>query len=380
MTIDVLSITSGFPKNINFSSNLYLWHSLEALKQINVNPVLLNIDSWKPFYNRFIDYSQFPIEIHFDRYFSIPRHYCRVISNFFYLQRAIPVITKILKENQIDIIHAHGEIHGLVAFEISKRTSIPYIITIHGIDTCARIWKGDSGKSFRKVLSEADRLIFVGKSLMGHYESMLSHQDHCRIVYNGFRLPQKLSPPETKNSIVKIISVSNLHEGKGVDLTLRALGYLKRSGITNWKYTIIGSGYQKKALQNIVGQFDLDSHVEFKGNLSHDEVYSHLGNASIFCLPSYREAFGVAYLEAMAHRLIAIGVQGQGPEAFIKHGKTGFLVESENLQSLIGILKSTIANCEKMYDIAEAGRQYVLNNFTWTHHAQKLLTIYKEIM
>jgi hypothetical protein len=179
--------------------------------------------------------------------------------------------------------------------------------------------------------------------------------------------------------IIQLISVSNLHEGKGVDLTLRALACLKKQGIDNWFYTIIGNGDQKHYLEKIIKQFDLSKQVEFMGACTHNIVYEHLLKADVFCLPSYREAFGIAYVEAMAHGLLTIGVKGQGPQAFIEHGKTGLLVEPKNNDDSAQALHLAITQFQNMSDVAIAAKKHVMENFTWNKHAEKLFTIYKEI-
>jgi glycosyltransferase involved in cell wall biosynthesis len=70
----------------------------------------------------------------------------------------------------------------------------------------------------------------------------------------------------------------------------------------------------------------LDSKVELAGARPHEEIPQYLAAADVFILPSYREAFGIAYLEAMAAGLLVVGVRDQGPSAFIEHGISGLLV------------------------------------------------------
>lgn len=374
--LNVLWIVNEFPDNANSDRLQYLWHSLEALQKSGVKPYILLTESWKPFRKKQYSNIPFPIKKYF--YFSIPRHYFRFISNLSYLLFVIPRIKRLLKENHFDVIHAHGEICGLAAVRISKNFSIPSVVTIHGIDTCKRLWTGLSKKMFYRVYNEASKIIFVGDPLKKNFQFMLSYDHHCRVVYNGMKLPrQRVSLKENKT--IQIISVSNLHEGKGIDLTLKALANLKLNGVENWHYTIIGDGDQKKYLTDLVQNLRLDKDVSFLGNCTHDVVYEHLSRSHIFCLPSYREAFGIAYLEAMAHGLVAIGVKKQGPCAFIKHSETGFLVEPHNIDDLVSILTFVLTHFVDMPRIAEAGKNHVLSYFTWEKHAKNIMDVYKSV-
>lgn len=380
--LKILWVTSAFPSNPNGNQHLYLWHSLEALKQLNVDPVVLYTPAWKPFLNKGIEITEFPIKIKKSHYFSIPRHYFRVVSNFFYSFFITPRIKKLNQLHQFDIIHAHGEIAGLAAVSASRKLKIPVVVTIHGIDMCPRMSKGLAKKMFSQVFNQANRIVYVGEPLRKHFHSMISNDAHCRIIHNGFRLPtvRQARPLFIKNEQkICIISVSNLHEGKGIDLTLKALGILRKEGISNWHYMIVGNGDQRTYLENLVVQFDLEKQVVFMGDCSHEKVYAHLQKADIFCLPSYREAFGIAWLEAMANGLLTIAVKGQGPQTFIEHGKTGLLCDPENVASLVEMLRLSMMDQKEMQKIAHAGQQHVLENFTWKKHAEKLLKTYREV-
>lgn len=382
MSLKVLWLTSDFPISLNANRNLYLWHPLEVLKKMGVEPVVLNTQAWKPFSTKSIRFEQFPIKIKNIHYFSIPRHYMRIFSNFSYIKTIVPAIKKLHQLHQFDIIHAHGEICGLAAVTASKKLNIPAVVTMHGVDMCPRAWKGRSGKMFQTMLNNVDKIIYVGEPLQKYFSNRINGGKRSCIIHNGFKLPASLAVKRffEKNESFRIISVSNLHEGKGIDLTLRALALLKNHGVENWSYTIIGSGDQKKYLANLVTKFNLNNYVEFKGDRSHDEVYAYLQNSDIFCLPSYREAFGIVYPEAMANGLLTIGVRGQGAAELIEHAKTGLLVEPNNINNLADILKTAMQDIKAMKKIAYAGRQHVLMHFTWKKHAEKLLSIYDKIV
>lgn len=385
MSLKVLWITSHFPSNPTSDRSLYLYHPLQELVKLGVKPIVLNAQGWKPFVKEDINKTEFSIEINCRHYVSFPHHYFRAISNYFNLYRIVPEIKKLHKRHTFDIIHAHGEINGLSAMVAAEQLKIPSVVTIHGIDTCKRMWKGAAGKMFSRMFNGINRVIYVGEPLQQHFRYMMEDDAHCRILHNGFRLPftpgtEVLNHASGDRKTIHIISVSNLHEGKGIDITLKALLKLERQGIKNWTYTIVGSGNQKPYLERIVNEEDLSAKVKFLGNCSHEEVYGHLKMADIFCLPSYREAFGIAYVEAMAHGLLTIGVKGQGPSAFIDHGRTGFVVEPKNIDDLAEKLHFAVTAYGEMQGIAQAGKQHVLKNFTWKNHAEKLVGIYEEVM
>ena len=131
---------------------------------------------------------------------------------------------------------------------------------------------------------------------------------------------------------------------------------------------------------SLVNKLSLTKHVFFAGLCSHDKVCQQLKYADVFCLPSYREAFGIAYLEAMAYGLLAIGVEGEGPQAFIKHQETGLLVKPQDLDDLQMTLLQVFRQPKQMHKIAQQGRKLVLEQFTWKKHAPNLIKVYQEVL
>ena len=123
----------------------------------------------------------------------------------------------------------------------------------------------------------------------------------------------------------------------------------------------------------------LKRQIFFSGRLPHDKTLASLKEADVFLLPSYREAFGVAYLEAMAAGLLTIGVKGQGPEAFIKNGETGYLVQSRNMNSICLVLRLIFENRALSAKISAAGQDLIWREFTWERHAEKLMDVYAEL-
>ncbi|OGT45965.1 MAG: hypothetical protein A3E83_02690 [Gammaproteobacteria bacterium RIFCSPHIGHO2_12_FULL_41_20] len=388
----VLFLTPWFPSHRQDQAGNYILDSLEALSNLGHKLTVLVTQPWRPRVAKFLskDWDKAPIDIeqfsnnlnlHIRHHLSIPRNYFRPISNFAYKKQITPTLEMLIHKYPCQLIHAHTELAGWLAVNIAKRLGIPSVVTLHGIDTDHKLYSGITKKQlFEYTLTNADRIVLVGNPLMSFFKNFTKTHDHFRVVYNGFRFGQQIDNNKLCQESLRLISVSNLHEGKGIDLNLHALSKLKTSGITRWTYRIIGDGYQRKQLEALVDSLNLRDHVSFFGACLHNDVYKHLAESDVFILPSYREAFGIAYVEAMSLGLLTIGVKGQGPEAFIKHEKTGLLVPPHDIETLASTLKLIMQSRDKMREIATAGKNHVLQRFTWQRHAENLTKIYEELL
>ena len=81
------------------------------------------------------------------------------------------------------------------------------------------------------------------------------------------------------------------------------------------RYVIVGDGPERERLRELATSLGVADRVEFRGQLPNDEAIAVALGASLFVMPSVDEAFGVAYVEAMAGGVPAIGCRGEdGPE------------------------------------------------------------------
>jgi glycosyltransferase involved in cell wall biosynthesis len=101
------------------------------------------------------------------------------------------------------------------------------------------------------------------------------------------------------------------------------------------------------------------------GRVPLEDVKQYFQQASIFCLPTRLEPFGIVFLEAMAHKLPIIGTDiGAIPE-FIIEDKNGYRIEPDNSQQLCQKILELIDSPEKCKVFGEYGHELFWNRYTW---------------
>jgi glycosyltransferase involved in cell wall biosynthesis len=280
-----------------------------------------------------------------------------------------------------DIIHVQTEGFGPIAAQVARRLGLPSVVTLHGINTHPQYLHASYQKArMRSGLMAADRVILVGDPLREFFKSYIGSDEKFQVVPNGIDLPPaRPGKPIFENRPRRLVSVANLQEGKGIDLTLRALARLTSEGVSDWTYRIIGEGRERAALLKLTADLGLSDKVTFVGAIRHAEIFDALGSEDIFVLPSYREAFGIAYLEAMAVGLLTIGVMGQGPSQFIRDGENGILLAPGDVEALVAALRDVLTgDCQRWRKVAREGQRTAQNAYTWDHHARQLVSVYEQ--
>jgi glycosyltransferase involved in cell wall biosynthesis len=98
----------------------------------------------------------------------------------------------------------------------------------------------------------------------------------------------------------------------------------------------------------------------------------------VFALPSTDEAFGVAYVEAMAGGLPAIGCTGEpGPEEIARSGGGMRLVRAGDVPAL----RTAIEECLRDRDTLGAqARETVIREFTWERCGAATVAAYEDAL
>lgn len=309
------------------------------------------------------------------RYLALPGNFFRRVANVLLDAAVGRLIRSEIAARRPDVVLVHTETLAPAAVALVHRARLPALVVIHGENTnAAYLSRSGQAERFRAALGQADRLVIVGEPLRSFAARLAGRDDHVEVIWNGVEPPDTgRLVPDPDTAPVELLTVANLQEGKGIDLLLNALGQLRAAGITHWRLRIIGSGPLEGVLRTQARTAGIEDQVQFLGTMSNAEVFARMAESDVFALPSWREAFGVAYLEAMASGLLAIGVEGQGPAQFIRDGLTGMLVPPRDAEALADRLSRVLTGDRSAWRaMAAAGADHVRQTLTWRNHAREM--------
>ena len=108
------------------------------------------------------------------------------------------------------------------------------------------------------------------------------------------------------------------------------------------------------------------------GRVSLPEVKKFFEQASLFCMPTLIEPFGIVFLEAMAHGLpIVASNMGAIPD-FVIEGRNGSLVEANNSSQLAQQISTLLADPKMLKSYGDAGRRLFWQEYTWEHTGARI--------
>lgn len=312
----------------------------------------------------------------------------RVIRYELFLKQAAHAfyaqLKQLVKQNNYDVLAVHitGDAVLKVAVDIGRELGVAVVAHYHGLN----VWREYVSRHRTREGIYAHRRAGILK----HTQAIVGVSDKvCEVVreritdvpvytvYNGVET-ELFYPQEEKEDTFTIIGVGNLIPIKGFRFLIDAFAKIYQDNPCA-HLSIIGDGVERTALEAQVRSLGLDSAVTFFGKLPYEQVAEHMRRSHLFVLPSYYEALGCVYLEAMACGLPTIGVKGLGIDEIIRDGENGLLVEPQDVDSLYGAIKAILENGALAEKIGQSGRARALN-YTWRASAEMLNRVYRSIV
>lgn len=291
-------------------------------------------------------------------------------------------LERLLKENRYDLVAIHivGDPFLLLTVKVCKKQNIPVVAHYHGLN----VWEEYiSSHPLRQKLYAARRckalrntagLVGVSDKVSQILRSRIQNVP-IKTVYNGVDVELfRQSCPE--EGVFRVIGVGNLIEIKGFVYLLEAFSKLNNK-YPHTRLDIVGDGILRHSLQEKARALGIENAVTFHGKVPYATVAELMQKSNLFVLPSFYEALGCVYLEAMGCHLPTIGVEGFGIDEIIRDGENGLLVPQKDSERLYEKMCYVLENPEAAARMGKAGHE-TANRFTWAASGKALNDFYNE--
>ena len=176
-----------------------------------------------------------------------------------------------------------------------------------------------------------------------------------------------------------LVTIAHLQARKHHATVLRALALLESE--IRPTYLVIGDGEERQPLERLALLLGLGDRVRFTGQLANERALSELAECDVFVMPGVHEPFGVAFVEAMAGGLPAIGGRGEGgPHDIAAAGEGMLLVTPGDARELAETLRGLHGDRDELRRLGAAARATVAANFTWEACGQRTIAAYGEAL
>lgn len=305
------------------------------------------------------------------------RHYTLPVGKKSLLNiiRMIREVSNIIRNEEIDIVHARSRIPALIAYLACKLTKKIFITTAHGYYS----------KHFLSEVMGWGRYVIVASNIMARHmvHDFAVPYERIRLIPRGVDLDRfKFRPPESHYSKEFTIGmVSRITPLKGHADFIKAASIIYRQ-IPKFKVLIAGDAPKEKYkedLELLIRRLGLSRTVEFLG--AQEDVPSIMKQLDVLVSATVTpEAFGRVIIEAQASGVPVVSTRVGGVVDIIEDGKTGLLCAVSDPKDMAEKIMRLYKDKELWTTLAVEAKKRVEANFNLNTMMTKTLAVYEETM
>lgn len=303
---------------------------------------------------------------------------------------AIAKLSKIIKENKIQIVNVHHFmplVYSYYGCKIANKIKLVYTEhSIWEIEQRPLKWNMIGGYFLRN----ADAIIGVSKKIADHLQKVYKlPEKKVYTVPNGVNFHKLFKKKDFNffvnipNTYIKIVMVANFRKNKNHVFLLNSFNELCKIR-NNVHLILIGQGFKEDVenseneVKTLITKLGLNKKVTLLGYC--DNVQELLCYVDIACLTSEKEGLPISLIEAMAARLPVIGTNVEGIEDVIFHNYNGYLVSMGDVKGFSNALNLLVTDEKKRKIFGNRSQEIAFNLYSMDKCIQKYQDIFVSLV
>lgn len=293
-----------------------------------------------------------------------------------------PVLDRLVREVRFDAIHANDVFPaGYLAWRVAQEHGIPWVVHER---SALRLLAALSGRARRalyaRIVGEADAVITLNRRMAAQLTALTRRPVH--VIPAGadperIQAARALRPARYHKGIV-LLCVGSFIPRKGHGVLVDAIARL-RVRVPQLHAILVGDGPRRAAVERQIAAQGLAGRIELWGCRPHREVLAAMSWCDLFALPSWDEAFGTVYVEAMTSGRPIVACRGEGIADVVTDGREGLLVMPRDPEALADAVERLAQDATLRERMGDAARRLAETLLTYDGIARRLLELYAKL-
>ena len=286
----------------------------------------------------------------------------------------------IVKEKNIQIIHAQTRVTQVLSFLLSKLSGIPYLSTCHGFFR---------PRFFRKAFPLwGKKVIAISEAVKSHLiEDMKIKEKDIKLIHNGidcneFNTIDSQRINEFKQEVglkagAVVGILARLSDIKGHKYLIEAFKKVLPR-IPDVQLLIVGDGRMKDELVELTENLDIQKNVFFVPSLL--DIPLVLSAMDIFVMPSIQEGLGLSIMQAQAAGLAVIASSVGGISTLIEDRQTGILIPSADTEAIAKSIILLLTDKDLAVRLGQNAKRNIQESFSIEKMTSQTEKVYREVV
>jgi glycosyltransferase involved in cell wall biosynthesis len=305
--------------------------------------------------------------------------------------RAIGRLARLIRAEQIDLIHTHGYKSDIIGLLAARRAGIPCVSTPHGFSGKVGWKMGLFIRLGTFMLRFFDAVAPLSEELVRDMARFNVPDRKVRFIRNGVDLREidaalaELPEPadsagegaKGKEPVFTIGFIGQMIPRKGLPELLAVFDRLHQSR-PNTRLKLIGDGNQRQELERITQSLASREAIEFLG--FRNDRLALLKSFDLFAMTSSLEGIPRCMMEAMACSVPVAGYDIPGVDQLLEGGKTGFNAPHGDRQALLACFEAAMDNPQEARARAQKARALIDKTYSAARMAREYEALFGQLV
>ena len=303
---------------------------------------------------------------------------------FLMWRRAIGRIAELIRDLDIDLVHANSTTAHLFAAPAAKRRHVPCVWHVRDASS-------PGGWLDRMMVRNARAIVAISESVRSGLHHPRMAADKTSVIPNGVDT-ERFAPAE-RMTVRNELGLSVATPAAGIlgqvvpwkrhDLFLEAAAAVSRR-LPEARFLVVGDNRFGDwpglidGLRQQSQRLGIADRVLFLG--WRDDVVAILNAMDVLVMTSENEPFGRVVIEAMACGKPVVSFRCGGPAEIIEHEKTGLLVAPRDVSGLAGAMERLLADPARCAEMGKLAREHVCRKFSAELCAGRVQEVYARLL
>jgi glycosyltransferase involved in cell wall biosynthesis len=305
--------------------------------------------------------------------------------------RAIERLARLIKAQQVDLIHTHGYKSDIIGLLAARRAGIKCVSTPHGFSGKVGWKMGLFIRAGTFMLRFFDAVAPLSEELVRDMARFNVPDRKVRFIRNGVdlreidaalaELPEQVDSAgegaREKEPVFTIGFIGQMIPRKGIPELLAVFDRLHQRR-PNTRLKLVGDGNQRVELENITRSLASREAIEFLG--FRNDRLALLTSFDLFAMTSSLEGIPRCMMEAMACSVPVAGYEIPGVDQLLKGGKTGFSAPHRDREALLACFEAAMDDPGDARARAQKARALIDETYSAARMAREYEALFDQLV
>ena len=284
---------------------------------------------------------------------------------------AVWQMLKIIKSNDYDVVNTHSGHDSLLGGLAGRLARKPLVVRTRHLALAI------TSLATYKWLPH--KVVTVSEWVEKYLVSVGVPAENVKTIYTGIEAAPKVENPTLRKELnladddILSVTVAILRYEKGhkslIDAAIPLFAKYPKLHLV-----FAGDGPIFEELKNYIAELNLSERIHLLG--LRKDLPNVLQSCDFFTLPTWQEALGTSFIEAMNSGLAVIGSAVDGVPEVIQDGKNGLLIEAKNEKSIQTALERLITDVDLRKQMGKVGKEITQTKFSVAKMAEEMESFY----